>query len=103
MMRSSYQSDIPFQKSFCAMVGNLPPMEIPVYADVRFSTSSKLLAPYAGLTAGYDLLDRQASFSADLGLRIRLSQESSRSMWMALMGEVSVWYYRAGLKMGYSF
>ena len=82
---------------------DLQPLEMPVYADVRFSAGSKLLAPYAGLTAGYDLLDRQAAFSANLGLRIRLSQESTRSMWMALMGEVSAWYYRAGLKMGYSF
>lgn len=79
------------------------PLEMPVFADVRLSIGSRLLAPYAGFSGGYDILDRFPYLAADLGLRIRLSQDNTRSMWTSLMGEVSGSYYRAGLKMGYSF
>ena len=61
------------------------------------------VAKAAVMAAGYDIIDQEIYLGADLGLRIRRSQQNARSMWASLSGEVSGSYMRLGIKMGYSF
>lgn len=83
--------------------GNGSPLYLPIYADVRCSFINRMLSPYAGIAAGYDIIDQEIYLGTDLGLRIRRSQQNARSMWASLSGEVSGSYMRLGIKMGYSF
>lgn len=76
---------------------------LPVYADARFSIGSGLVAPYGGLSVGYDVLDPFIYLSTEAGLRVRMTQQGTRSLWSGLIFEVSGSYMTLGLKLGYSF
>ena len=79
-----------------------PPISLPVYADFRWSMSNRLATPYLGVAAGYDITDPSPYLGGEIGLRVRTSQHSLHSFWMALSGEVAA-DARVGIKMGYSF
>ena len=78
-------------------------IDLPLYADFRYSMANRLISPYLGLRAGYDVLDNSPYMGADLGLRIRMSSDSPKSLWVSATGEVSGSYLHAGIKMGWSF
>lgn len=87
---------------FAALEGDGGWINLPVYADFRYSSSNRFSSPFIGLEGGYDVLDRGPYLGADLGLRIRLSTRRPKSLWVSANGELCG-YMRAGLRMGWSF
>lgn len=78
-------------------------IDLPLYADFRYTIANRFISPYLGFRAGYDVLDNNPYLGADLGLRIRMSSDNPKSLWVSATGEVSGSYLHAGIKMGWSF
>lgn len=87
------------------------PIDIPVFADLRYSFGSRRLSPYIGGSLGIELLgenwppETSLYWSAEAGLRMRLSKDNGHALWLSVLGEsaMGTGVVRAGLKMGYSF
>lgn len=78
-------------------------VNLPAYAELRYSILGRYYSPYLGAAAGYDILDRSPYLSGDIGLRIRHSSKKPQSMWLSATGEVGGSYMRVGVKMGWGF
>ena len=77
--------------------------KLPVFANLRYSTSNRLYSPFIGVSGGYDILDKGPYLGADLGLRVRMDTRKPTSLWTSLYGDVSGSYFHLGLKMGWAF
>ena len=78
-------------------------VNLPAYAEFRYSMLNRYYSPYLGAAAGYDILDRGPYLGGDIGLRIRHSSKKPQSMWLSATGEVGASYMRVGFKMGWGF
>lgn len=82
---------------------DLSTLKLPVFANIRFSTSNRLYSPFVGVSGGYDILDKGPYLGADLGLRVRMDTRKPTSLWTSLYGDVSGSYMHFGLKFGWAF
>ncbi len=89
--------------NFAAIEGGGTFVNLPVFTEMRYSMLNRFFSPYIGLAAGWDFLDRFVYLGGDLGLRIRPSTTSHRSLWIAATVEIGGSYFFPGLKMGWSF
>jgi len=78
-------------------------LTMPIYIDFRWSIGKRLLAPYLGCAAGFDIFDVSPYLAAEAGLRVRNATDRPTSLWTSFMGEVGGGYGRIGFKMGWSF
>lgn len=77
---------------------------LPVYADARASIGDGLFSPYIGGSIGMDTLNPSLYYSIHAGLRIRMSQDLSRSFWTSLRWEdTRATGRQLGFNIGYSF
>jgi hypothetical protein len=82
---------------------DLSTLKLPVFANLRYSTSNRLCSPFVGVSGGYDVLDDGPYLGADLGLRVRMDTRKPTSLWTSLYGDVSASYMHFGLKFGWAF
>ena len=82
---------------------DLSTLKLPVFANLRYSTSNRLCSPFVGVSGGYDILDKGPYLGADLGLRVRMDTRKPTSLWTSLYGDVSASYMHFGLKFGWAF
>ena len=78
-------------------------VKLPVFANLRYSTSNRLYSPFIGVSGGYDILDDGPYLGGDLGLRVRMDTRKPTSLWTSLYGDVSASYMHFGLKFGWAF
>lgn len=85
------------------------PIDLPIFADFRYSFGGKRLAPYLGASLGVNAISERwppslSHYSSlEAGLRWRLSKENGHALWLSALAESSDNLARFGLKMGYSF
>lgn len=82
---------------------DLSTLKLPVFANIRFSTSNRLYSPFVGMSGGYDILDKGPYLGADLGLRVRMDTRKPTSLWTSIYGDASASYLHFGLKFGWAF
>lgn len=71
---------------------NMKSPSSPVYVHSRFSLGNRSVAPYLGLSGGYDKLNKMPYYGCDVGVRIQKIKHSNRlvTWWLSQDYEVLV-------------
>lgn len=76
---------------------------LPVYGHARYTFTDNVIAPYIGVSPGYDFVQKNFYGSAEAGLRFRVNANSPESFWVALNGTTDGNFKQLGYKLGWSF
>ena len=76
---------------------------LPVYGHARYTFTDKVIAPYIGVSPGYDYIQKSFYGSAEAGLRFRVNANTPESFWVALNGLTDGNFKQLGYKLGWSF